>query len=113
MVQTFFEDEYRATLKDSGIEEMHYPEHPDPDVGGNQFMNASELRKPIAFANNKVRSVSPDLTDENMRYWMRVQLQCSDEQMEKLKFDFFCEVWMAVVRTPDGLRVGYWGQGAY
>jgi hypothetical protein len=33
--------------------------------------------------------------------------------MEKLGFDFFCEVWMAVVEIPEGLRVGYWSQGAY
>ena len=27
--------------------------------------------------------------------------------------DFFAEVWMAVVETDEGLRVGYWSQGAY
>src|SRR5262249_41167905 len=43
----------------------------------------------------------------------KLQLQCSDEQMESLAFDFFCEVWMAVVDTAEGLRVGYWSQGAY
>jgi len=29
-----------------------------------------------------------------------------------LDFDHFAEVWMAVVETGDGLRVGYWSQGA-
>jgi hypothetical protein len=48
-----------------------------------------------------------------MRYWMKLQLQCSDEQMATLGFDAFCEVWMAVVDTPEGLRVGYWSHGAY
>ena len=96
-----------------GIEAMQYPEHPDPEVGGNTFINASSLREPISFAGDKIRPVDPAVTDENMRFWMRLQLQCSDDQMEQLGFDFFCEVWLAVVQTTDGLRVGYWGQGAY
>ena len=45
--------------------------------------------------------------------WMKLQLQCSDEQMAKLHFDTFCEVWVAVVQTDEGLRVGYWSQGGY
>jgi hypothetical protein len=39
-----------------------------------------------------------------LKYWARVQLQCSDEQMEHLGFDYFAEVWMAVVETAEGLR---------
>ena len=31
----------------------------------------------------------------------------------ELGFDSFCEVWVAVVDTAEGLRVGYWSQGAY
>ena len=112
-VRAFFEDEYRATLADSGVEGMQYPEHPEPEVGGNNFVNATELRKPISFAGGKLRNVAPELTDDNVRYWMRLQLQCSDEQMDQLGFDFFCEVWLSVVSTPEGLRVGYWSQGAY
>src|SRR5262245_19420017 len=112
-VQAFFENEYRATLEANGITDMHYPEYPEPEVGGNNFINATELRKPISWENNRSRPVAPEVTDENMRYWARLQLQCSDEQMEKLGFDYFAEVWMAVVETDEGLRVGYWSQGAY
>ena len=112
-VRAFFEDEYRSLLEENGIEGMQYPEYPEPDVGGNNFMNATALREPISFQGNKVREVAPEVTDENVRYWLKLQLQCSDEQMEKLGFDFFAETWMAVVETPDGLRVGYWSQGAY
>lgn len=112
-VRAFFEDEYRSTLEANGVEGMKYPGHPEPDLGGNNFMNATKLREPISFQGGRVRSVAPEVTDENVRYWLKIQLQCSDEQMEKLGFDHFSEVWIAVVETADGLRVGYWSQGAY
>ena len=112
-VRAFFEDEYRSLLQESGIEGMHYPEYPEPQVDGNNFMTATQLREPISFAGNKVRDVAPEVTDANVRYWLSIQLQCSDEQMEKLGFDRFCEVWVSVVEIGEGLRVGYWSQGAY
>ena len=112
-VRRFFEDEYRATLRDNQIEELKYPDYPEPDLDGNTFTKATQLREPISFAGEKVRPVAPEVTDANMRYWMSMTLQCSDEQMTALNFDTFCEVWIAVVDTPEGLRVGYWSQGAY
>ncbi|HKA21595.1 MAG TPA: hypothetical protein VKN18_25185 [Blastocatellia bacterium] len=112
-VREFFENEYRATLDANGIGDLHYPEHPDPDVGGNSFTNATSLREPISWEGGRIRPVAPEVTDENMKFWARMQLQCSDEQMEQLRFDYFAEVWMAVVETAEGLRVGYWSQGAY
>ncbi len=111
-VRAFFEDEYRATLQDNGIEALHYPEYPAPSVDGNGFTKATQLREPISYAGGKVRDVAPEVTDANMRYWMKLQLDCSDAQMETLGFDHFCQVWAAVVDTPEGLRVGYWSQGA-
>ena len=60
-----------------------------------------------------MRDVPVEVTDDNVRYWMKLQLQGSDEQMAKLGFDSFCEVWISVVETAEGLRVGYWSQGAY
>ena len=112
-VRTFFEDEYKATLEANGIQGAHYPEHSDPAVDGNSHTKATQLRAPLSFAGGKVRPVPQEVTDDNMRYWLSLQLQCSDEQMETLGFDSFCEVWAAVVSTPEGLRVGYWSQGAY
>lgn len=112
-VEEFFEQEYRETLGANEIEGMHYPEHPDPEVGGNGFTSATELRKPISFAGGKVRPLAPEVTDETMRFWMNLGLSCSDEQMETLGFDTFCDIWMAIVQTPEGLRVGYWSHGAY
>lgn len=112
-VRAFFEDEYRSILAENGIEELDYPAYPEPEVGGNNYMNATSLREPIEFQGGKVRAVAPEVTDDNMRYWLKLQLQCSDEQMEKFGFDYFSEVWMAVVDTKEGLRVGYWSQGAY
>jgi hypothetical protein len=112
-VRAFFENEYRATLEANGISGMHYPEYPEPEVGGNSHVNATELRKPISWEGGRIRALAPEVTDENLRYWARVQLQCSDEQMERFGFDYFAEVWMAIVETGEGLRVGYWSQGAY
>ena len=112
-VQAFFEAEYRRTLEANGVEEMAYPEHPDPELDGNAFMNATELRKPISWEGNKVRVVAPDVTDDNVRYWMSLKLACSDAQMERLGFDHFAESWMSIVSTEGGLRVGYWSQSAY
>jgi len=112
-VRKFFEDEYRLTLEANDVRDMHYPEYPEPEVDGNGFTRATQLREPISFAGGKVRSVAPEVTDDNVRYWLSLRLQCSDDQMEKLGFDCFCEVWMAVVETGEGLRVGYWSQGAY
>ena len=112
-VRGFFENEYRRTLEASEVQGMHFPEYPEPDLGGNGFTKATQLREPISFAGGKVRNVAPEVTDQNVRYWLKLQLQCSDEQMGTLGFDSFCEVWMAVVDTAEGLRVGYWSQGAY
>jgi len=112
-VRRFFEDEYRVILKYNGIEEMHYPEYPDPELGGNDHTNATALRAPMSFKPGYIRPVAPEVTDTNFRYWLMMRLQCSDEQMQRLDFDHLAEVWMAVVETGDGLRVGYWSQGAY
>jgi uncharacterized protein (DUF934 family) len=112
-VRTFFEDEYRATLSANGIDGLRYPEYAEPELGGNGFTKATQLREPISFAGGKVRAVAPEVTDDNVRWWLRLQLTCSDEQMEAFGFDYFCEVWMAVVDTEEGLKVGYWSQGSY
>jgi hypothetical protein len=112
-VRKFFEDEYRATLEANDIQGLHYPEHPEPGVDGNSHTKATELRAPLSFAGGKVRPVPAEVTDANMRYWLSLQLLCSDEQIEAMDFDCFCEVWAAIVSTPEGLRVGYWSQGAY
>ena len=112
-VRQFLENEYRAVLEANGVHELQYPDYPEPSLDGNNFVNATKLREPIEFLGGKVRQVAEEITDANMRYWMKLQLQCSDEQMAKLNFDTFCEVWVAVVQTEEGLRVGYWSQGAY
>jgi hypothetical protein len=113
-VRAFFEDEYRQMMDEWEVKgELRYPEYPDPELGGNRFTKATQLREPISWEGGRVRFVPPEVTDENVKYWMMMQLLCSDSQMEELGFDYFCEVWMAVVDTPEGLRVGYWSQGAY
>ena len=42
------------------------------------------------------------------RYWLKLQLLASDDQMEAVGFDTFAETWMSIVTTPEGLRAGYW-----
>lgn len=76
-------------------------------------MTATELHSPVGSWSDHVRPVSALVTDENLRYWMRLVLECSDEQANELGFDEFADVWMAVVQTDAGLRVGYWAEGAY
>jgi uncharacterized protein (DUF934 family) len=112
-VRAFFENEYQETLTANGVNELQYPEYPEPSVDGNAFTKATQLREPISWEGGRVRDVDPAVTDDNVRCWMKLQLQASDEQMEKLGFDTFAEVWVAVVTTDQGLRVGYWSQGAY
>jgi hypothetical protein len=38
---------------------------------------------------------------------MRLVLECSAEQADELGFDEFADVWMEVVETQSGIRVGY------
>ena len=111
-VREFFEDEYRKTLDANEIEETPYPEYPEPELDGNAFMNATELRKPISWEGDRVRNIAVEVTDDIVRYWLKIGLMSSDEQMDKLGFDCFAEVWVLVVETEDGLRVGYWSHGA-
>ena len=112
-VKTFFEDEYRRTLGANGVEEMFYPEYPEPGVDGNTFMNATELRKPISWEGDRIRNIPPELTDTNVKYWMNLKLYCSDEQMQTLSFDTFTDIWLSVAESDGRLCVGYWSCGAY
>jgi hypothetical protein len=56
-----------------------------------------------------LRDVPIEVTDDNVRYWMKVQLQCSAEQMERLGFDSFCEVGWPWWRRVKGFE---WATGA-
>lgn len=112
-VRAFFVDEYRAVLAGNDISELRYPEYPEPELGGNGFTKATQLRQPSSFPGIAPRQVPGEVTDENVRWWLSMQLTCSDDQMEELGFDCFCDVWMAVVDTAEGLRVGYWNHGPY
>ena len=101
-VRAFFEDDYAATLKNSGIAEPHYPEV--PYVSGNSCTLADLLTPSFGGP----PPIPPEVTAENFRQWMKVQLQCSDEQADTLDFDYFTEVWLIVVAHQEGLRIGYW-----
>jgi hypothetical protein len=101
-VRAFFEDDYAATLAESGIAEPHFPEV--PYVSGNSCTLA-DLLTPSFGAPPPIPS---EVTAENFRQWMKVQLQCFDEQAASLDFDYFTEVWLIVVAHQEGLKIGYW-----
>src|SRR5688500_18053770 len=82
-VQAFFEDDYRETLHDNDVEGLHYPEV--PYVSGNSS-DLADLREPSSFA-PAPRPIAAEVTDANFRQWMKIQLQCSDEQQEEFDFD--------------------------
>ena len=112
-VRAFFEEEYRLTLGENGVTSLEFPEHPDPGVDGTDSVDATRLRAPIGVLGGRCRLVPPEVTDQNMRGWMCLTLACSHEQAQQFGFDRFCDLWVAVVDTPEGLRVGYWSQGEY
>ncbi len=108
-VREFFESDYRETLQANDVEGSHYPEV--PYVSGNSS-DLEFLREKKDWM-QAPRSIAPEVTPENFRQWMTLQLQCSEEQMDELGFDCFTELWLIVCETPDGLRVGYWSHSAY
>jgi hypothetical protein len=108
-VRAFFQDQYRDVLEDNGVEGTHHPEK--IHIGGNAEMTAKELHSPVSSWSEHVRPVPLEVTDENLRYWMRLVLECSDEQADELEFDDLADVWLAVVETGEGLRVGFGWRG--
>ena len=108
-VREFFESDYRETLKANEVEGTHYPEV--PYVSGNSSDLASLREKKDWMP--AARPIAAEVTPENFRQWMNLQLQCSEEQADELGFDYFTELWLIVCETPEGLRVGYWSHSGY
>lgn len=103
-LQKKLEDEYRCTLQG----ELHYPSV--PYVSGNRS-TLEDLREPKD--GGRCRPIPAEVTPDNFRQWMTIQLQCSEEQADELEVDFLAELWLIVVELPEGLRVGYWATTAY
>lgn len=59
------------------------------------------------------RPIPADVTEGNFRQWMTIQLQTSDEDQQALGLDYLTELWLIVVETGQGLRVGYWNHDAH
>ncbi len=112
-VHEFFSSAYSATLAENGIAGEHFPEGCEPEIGGSAFVTADNLRQPITWLGNRTRDISEEVTDENMVFWARLTLLGSPAQSEQLQLHTFAEIWMAVVNTDDGLRIGYWSPNAY
>lgn len=85
---------------------VHYPEV--YEVSGNASTLA-DLRDDEDFP----RAIAAEVTEDVFRQWMKLQLQCSQEQAITLGFDYFSEVWAIVVEIDEGLRIGYWSHSPY
>ena len=105
-VQAFFEDEYKSTLAFSKIDQLHYPEDPEPAIDGNTHTNATSLRDTKGGA-VRDRELAPEVTDDIVRYWMSLTLNCSEEQQSELDLDNLGEFWVLVVEWKGQLCVGY------
>jgi hypothetical protein len=98
-VRAFFEDAYREVLSENGVEGLHHPEN--FHIDGNSDMTARELHSPVGSWSDYVRPVSPLVTEENLRYRMRLVLECSDEQAEELGST---NLWMCGWRPLKPMR---------
>ena len=108
-VQQFFEADYASTLAASEIEELHYPAH--ARIAGNAATLA-ELREVPSWL-PRGRPIPDEVTADNFRQWMNIQLECSEEQAAELELDFLSDSWLIVVELEEGLRVGYWAHDPY
>jgi len=108
-VRGFFEDDYAEILNENNISGTHFPEL--PYVSGNDSSLAF-LREASEVV-PRPRPIPAEVTDDNFRQWMKLQLLCSEEQADALGFDHFTEVWLIVVAHDGYLRVGYWSHNPY
>lgn len=108
-VQQFFEDDYASVLVGCEIEELHYPAQ--VRVDGNTS-TLEELRQVPSWL-PRGRPIPQEVTADNFRQWMNLQLECSEEQAEELELDFLSDTWLIVVELEEGLRVGYWAHDPY
>ncbi|MBI3552071.1 MAG: hypothetical protein HY077_06100 [Elusimicrobia bacterium] len=109
-VKKFFEDEYLDILRGVDVHEIHYPKI--PYVTGNDMSPLKDLKEKTSFM-KEPRPIAAEVTEANFRQWMNVQLQCDDGQQDELEIDFLAEVWLIVVQTDQGFKVGYWSHDAY
>lgn len=109
MVQAFFEGQYKRVLADFGIDELHYPEV--YNLGWNRSNLAGLREKKSRMP--RPAPIPKEVTEANFRQWMKMELCCSELQVEKLQFDVFAVPWFMVVETESGLRVGYWTHDPY
>jgi hypothetical protein len=56
------EDEHKAILMEWDIKELRYPEHPDPELGGNAAMTAKELRRTLSSSGESADSIPGEVT---------------------------------------------------
>ena len=108
-VRKFFEDDYQRLLEQNGIKEHHYPKV--PYVSGNETSLEFLRKKPSWLP--RPRPIPHEITPENFRWWMQIQLQCDEEQANRLDCDYLTDIWLIVVEFGSELRVGYWSHDPY
>jgi HD superfamily phosphohydrolase len=89
------ENELQEMNKIWEIEQIIYPESFEISTNPCSF---SELKKIVKFPK--------ELTDENFRQWMVIQF-LPDEEDERIEFDGWFDLWLAIVELNGELRIGH------
>jgi hypothetical protein len=108
-VRNFFEDDYYQILSNAGIEMMHYPTVPYVSVHSTSL----ETLREMSSWKNLSRQIPSEITEENFRQWMLIQLQCSEEQIDEINLEYLTEFWLIVVEVNGEFKVGYWSHDVY
>ena len=102
-VRAFFENAYREILAGFDVEELHHPT--EAELDGNSCTLADLREDPFR---PDAPEIADEVTDENFRKWMHIQLMTSPEQQAELGMDYLASFWLIIVELREGLRVGYW-----
>jgi hypothetical protein len=108
-VREFFERDYLRMMSFAGIAELHYPATHYVSGNNSTLQDLREKKSWLA----RPRPIAAEVTADNFRQWLKIQLRSSPEQAEALDIDLLTEIWLIVVEHGAELRVGYWSHDAY
>lgn len=89
---------------DSMLIEWELPagEWPTDHAGGVNPLTYEDLRRPSDFPPGI--DIPDEVTEDNFAAWAHVTFHPPEGGV--IEFDAYCDAWFAVVKSPDGLRVG-------